>query len=98
MRLSGSNELTINSVTIRATQLVDDQISTTLRQSSAIAKAAAINDFSEFTEVSAYVNETQRAASGGEIAGGTLNENDFVKINDIVSLGSPSSKMTRMRA
>lgn len=82
----GSNELTINNTTIRATQLVDDQISTTLRQSSAIAKAAAINDFSEFTGVSAYINETERAASGA-IAGGTLDEDDYVKINGVVFTG-----------
>ena len=39
------DSLLINGVTIRATQAVDDQISTTLRTSSALAKAAAINDF-----------------------------------------------------
>ena len=61
----GSNELTINNTTIRATQLVDDQISTTLRRSSGIAKAAAVNDFTEFTGVSAYVNETVRSKYGG---------------------------------
>lgn len=82
----GSNELTINNTTIRATQLVDDQISTTLRRSSAIAKAAAVNDFTEFTGVSAYVNETVRSSTGA-VAGGTLDENNYIKINDVVFTG-----------
>lgn len=82
----GSDELTINNTTIRATQLVDDQISTTLRTSSAIAKAAAVNDFTEFTGVTAYVNETSRSGTGS-VAGGTLDENNFIKINDVVFTG-----------
>jgi flagellin len=65
---------------------VDDQISTTLRTSSAIAKASAVNDFSEFTGVKAYVNETSRAGSAS-VAGGTLDENNFIKINDVVFTG-----------
>ena len=82
----GNNELTINGVTVRATQLVDDQISTTQRTSSAIAKAAAINDFTEFTGVTAYVTETNRAATG-DIAGGTLDESNYVEINGRIFTG-----------
>ena len=73
-------------MTIRATQAVDDQISTTLRTSSALAKAAAINDFSEFTGVKAFVTETHRAATG-DIAGGSLDETNYVEINGRIFTG-----------
>ena len=80
------DSLLINGVTIRATQAVDDQISTTLRTSSALAKAAAINDFSEFTGVKAFVTETHRAATG-DIAGGSLDETNYVEINGRIFTG-----------
>ncbi|MGC6418257.1 MAG: flagellin [Bradymonadia bacterium] len=82
----GNDALTINGVTVRATQLVDDQISTTQRTASAIAKAAAINDFTEFTGVTAYVTETERAATG-DIGGGVLDESNYVEINGRIFTG-----------
>ena len=82
----GDDQLTINGVTIRATQLVDDQISTTQRTSSAIAKAAAINDFTNFTGVTAYVTETERSATG-DIGGGLLDESNYVEINGRIFTG-----------
>tara|TARA_B100001093_G_scaffold357174_1_gene341793 strand:+ start:566 stop:1978 length:1413 start_codon:yes stop_codon:yes gene_type:complete len=82
----GDDQLRINGVTIRATQLVDDQISTTQRTSSAIAKAAAINDFTNFTGVTAYVTETERAATG-DIGGGLLDESNYVEINGRIFTG-----------
>ena len=82
----GNDALTINGVTVRATQLVDDQISTTQRTASAIAKAAAINDFTEFTGVTAYVTETERAATG-DIGGGVLVESNYVEINGRIFTG-----------
>ncbi|MEE2788280.1 MAG: flagellin [Myxococcota bacterium] len=83
--LDGDN-LAINQVSIRATVLSDDQISTTLRASSAIAKSEAINDSTEFTGVSAYVTETRRGASG-EITGGVLDESNYNMINDRIFTG-----------
>jgi len=80
------NSLTMNAITIRATQAVDDQVSTTQRTSSAIAKAAAINDFSEFTGVTAYVTETERSATG-DIGGGQLDESNYVEINGRIFTG-----------
>jgi flagellin len=82
----GNDSLKINGVTVRATQLVDDQISTTQRTSSAIAKAAAINDFTEFTGVTAYVTETTREATG-DIGGGLLDESNYVEINGRIFTG-----------
>ncbi len=81
-----SDELTINGVTIRSTQPVDDQVSSTLNASSAIAKAEAINDFSHVTNVKAYVNRTVRA-SVADITGGTLDEANYVTINGVTITG-----------
>jgi flagellin len=75
-----SGDLLINGTTIRATQTVDDNVSTTFATGSAIAKAAAINDATQFTGVSAYANETVRS-SVGVIAGGTLDQTNYVTIN-----------------
>ena len=80
------DDLAINGISIRATVLSDDQISTTLRAASAIAKAEAINDSSEFTGVSAYVTKSERAASG-EITGGVLDESNYIMINDRIFTG-----------
>lgn len=74
-----ADELFVNGVTIRATVEADDTLSTTFNSSSAIAKAAAINDSSAFTGVRAIVEET--TVTGGAIAEGTLNSVDYVTIN-----------------
>jgi flagellin len=75
-----SGDLLINGFTIRTTQSVDDAVSTTFGTGSAIAKATAINDATKFTGVSAYANETRRLGVAA-IAGGTLDQTDFVTIN-----------------
>lgn len=76
----GTGDLMINGLSIRATRPQDDQVSNSLSLSSAIAKANAINDASEFTGVSAYVNEAVRPG-GGAVIGGTLNEVNTLTIN-----------------
>jgi flagellin len=78
--------LAINSISIRATVLGDDSVSTTLRSSSAIAKAEAINDSSEFTGVTAYVNEAVRGGTG-DVVGGSLDESNYIMINDRIFTG-----------
>ena len=78
--------LAINNVSIRATVLGDDTVSTTLRSSSAIAKAEAINDSTEFTGVTAYVTESVRAGTG-DVDGGNLDESNYIMINDRIFTG-----------
>ncbi len=80
------DSLTINGITIRSAQAVDDQISTTARTASAIAKAAAINDYTEFTGVQAYVTETHRESTN-DIAGGQLDEQNYIEINGRIFTG-----------
>ena len=46
-------DVVLNGVTVRSTVAADDTVSTTLNDASAIAKAAAINDSTEFTGVTA---------------------------------------------
>jgi len=82
----GDDSLTINGVTIRATQSADDTLSTTLNSASGIAKAEAINDTSDFHNVHAYVNETARDSTG-RIGGGTLDESDYIEINGRIITG-----------
>ena len=72
-------ELSINGVDIRATQAADDTLSTTQSAGSAIAVGAAINDASEHTGVTATVNAAE--ATGGAVAGGTLDSDHQLAIN-----------------
>ena len=67
-------------VDIRAAIDADDQLSTSLRGNSAIAKAAAINSSSEFTGVRAIVGKTE--VQGNQIAAATLDGADFITINN----------------
>ena len=60
--------------------------SATLRSSSAIAKAEAINDSTEFTGVTAYVTESVRAGTG-DVDGGNLDESNYIMINDRIFTG-----------
>lgn len=78
--------LLINGVTVRATQTLDDTLSTTQQDASAIAKAAAINDSSEFHGVEALVNETVREGAA-DVAGGTLDQIHYVQINGRIITG-----------
>jgi flagellin len=70
----------LNGVTIRSTVAADDQLSTTLNDASAIAKAAAVNDSTKFTGVTAHVESTVVNASG-DILGVTLDSTNNVTIN-----------------
>ena len=72
--------LRVNGITIRASDGNDDIVSTSDRAGSAIAKAAAINDFTRFTGVEAYANRTERAGVE-EVAGGTLDLSNYFIIN-----------------
>lgn len=76
----GAGDVLINGITIRTTQPVDDTLSTSYAAGSAIAKAEAINDFTDFTGVRAVVNEARRLGSGG-ITGGVLDESNYIVIN-----------------
>jgi flagellin len=79
------DEVVINQVTIRATSAVDDQFSTSDAASSAIAKAAAINDASEFTGVRAIVESTEVVGTS-DISSVTLDSTNNLTINgEIIS-------------
>jgi len=75
-----SGDLLINGITVRATNIFDDTVSTTLRSSSAIAKAEAVNDMTKFTGVKARVLETV-VDGNADITAGTLDSTDFIQIN-----------------
>ena len=78
-------ELSLNGTDIRATQAADDSVSTAQASGSAISVAAAINDSSVTTGVSATVNSTQ--VEGGQIAGGGLDTDNQLIINDVAVVG-----------
>jgi flagellin len=66
---------------IRNTVPADDRVSTTLNDASAIAKARAINASTDATGVRAIVGETE-VTLGSVVAAGTLNETNFLIVND----------------
>ncbi len=72
--------ITINNVTIRDTVLADDTVSTTGNSASAIAKAAAINDSTEFTDVRAIIGQTEAIGEAG-IQATTLDSANNITIN-----------------
>ncbi len=74
-----AGELEINGVEIRATQDVDDTLSSAGNDRSAIAVAAAINDSSPTTGVTAQANATE--VEGQAIQGGTLDTDNRLVIN-----------------
>jgi len=79
------NDVVINAITIRATVDADDVLSTTLGSASAIAKAAAINDSTEFSGVRAIVEDTVAVATA-DIAAVTLDSTNNIVINgEIIS-------------
>lgn len=83
INIDAANSLQFNGVDIRGSVTTDDDLSTSNKAGSAIAKAAAINDAYEFTGVRAIAGP---AVVGGSIdtiaiAGGTLNETNFFTIN-----------------
>jgi flagellin len=81
-----AGDLFLNGVTVRATRVEDDTISTTFATGSAIAKAAAINDSTAFTGVSAYANAAIRGGVNA-VAGGALDQTDNIVINDVIITG-----------
>lgn len=74
-----AGELTINGIGIRATDAADDTVSTAQNEGSAIAVAAAVNDQTANTGVTATVNATE--VEGGAVAGGTLDSGNQLIIN-----------------
>jgi len=81
-----AGDLFLNGVTVRATRVEDDTISTTFATGSAVAKAAAINDSTAFTGVSAYANAAIRGGVNA-VAGGALDQTDNIVINDVIITG-----------
>ena len=81
-----ADSLSVNGVTVRATQASDDTVSTSFALGSAIAKAAAINDSTQFTGVKAYANSAVRLGTGN-IVGGTLDQGNYVQINGRIVTG-----------
>ncbi len=79
-------ELQVNDVGIRSTIPEDDQLSTSLNSASAIAKAAAINDFSHLTNVVADVLETERVGAS-DAQGGRLDIGHELIINGVTFSG-----------
>jgi flagellin len=73
-------DLLVNGVTIRATNATDDMLSSTLNTASAVAKAKAINDTTEFHGVTARAMPTEFVAAN-PIGGGTLDQNNYIEIN-----------------
>ena len=67
-------------VSIRGAIAADDQLSTSLAETSAIAKAAAINSSSSHTGVKAIVEDTEYTGNG-VVNAFTLNTADFIEIN-----------------
>jgi len=66
-------------VSVRGTVAADDGVSTVAQDTSAIAKAAAINDLSGTTGVRAIVGES--SASGATIDGGSLDGTNYIQVN-----------------
>ncbi len=83
LTITGPNGAPVN---VRATVPQDDTLSTTLNDASAVAKAKAINDTSQFHGVEARAMPTEFVAAAG-IGGGTLNQNDYLVINDVAITG-----------
>lgn len=79
-------DVTVNGVTIRSTVAADDQLSTTLNAASAISKAAAINDSSNFTGVTAIVEKTEIVATA-DITAVTMDSTNNIAINGKVLTG-----------
>lgn len=80
------DDIVLNGITVRATADVDDLLSTTAADASAIAKAAAINDATKFTGVRAIVEDTEVVA-GADIAAVTLDSTNNLTINQVLFTG-----------
>ncbi|MEE2756074.1 MAG: flagellin [Myxococcota bacterium] len=80
------NDIVFNGVTIRATNAADDALSTTLNAASALAKAAAINDATEFSGVRAIVDDTIVVGTA-DIGAVTLDSTTNLTINGAMITG-----------
>ena len=71
------------SADVRASNAGDDKYSTSLKSSSAIAKAAAINSLTETTGVRAIVGDTTVAGTAMDVTanGGTLDGSNYIELN-----------------
>ncbi|MFN3200987.1 MAG: flagellin [Bradymonadia bacterium] len=76
-----AGELSINGVDIRATQAGDDALSTAHPEGSAIAVAAAINEATAHTGVTAEAQAAE--VEGGDVQGGSLGDADTLEINGV---------------
>lgn len=79
--IGGVDSLNIAGYDIRETVSTDDNLSTSNKSGSAIAKASAINDAFEFTGVRAIAGPAVIDTDTLAIAGGTLNEETYIVIN-----------------
>jgi flagellin len=81
-----TGDLMVNDIRVRATVAVDDRVSSTQARSSAIAKAEAINDASNLSNVTAMVEQNEYHGPG-EMLGGTLDSSNSLVINGEVING-----------
>lgn len=81
-----NGDLNINNTTIRGTTATDDNLSTSNQAGSAISKAQAINDATQYTGVTAIVNKTTVAGTGS-VQQVDLDSNNYVVINDEIISG-----------
>ena len=80
--INAVDSLELEGVTIRDTVMTDDNLSTSNKAGSAIAKAAAINDAFEFTGVRAIAGPTVINGTVTDvIGGGILDESKYFTIN-----------------
>ena len=82
LSINSQNSLQIAGVDIRESVATDDNVSSSHKAASAIAKAAAINDAFEFTGVRAIAGPTTVGGiDTAQITGGTLDETIYITIN-----------------
>ena len=81
-----TGDIIFNGVNIRETSAADDSLSTSFAAASAIAKAAAINDATEFTGVRAIVEETVIVGTA-DIGAVTLDSTTNLTINGSLITG-----------
>ena len=81
-----SGDIIFNGVNIRETSAADDSLSTSFAAASAISKAAAINDATEFTGVRAIVEETVIVGTA-DIGAVTLDSTTNLTINGSLITG-----------
>ncbi len=81
-----NGDLNINNTTIRGTVATDDKLSTSNKAGSAISKAQAINDATQYTGVRAIINKTS-VAGNQAVQQVDLNSDNYLVINDEIISG-----------